>query len=214
MKITDFPAYTTQIEDDVLVIVDTVNDTTKKITLEQLFSNPFIPDDTITDSMLASTNFWQELGRTTLLAASDTISVTGLAAKKYLLVLIEDTAAGGTSGVKLRFNNDSGNNYAYRSNGNGGGDATTVNTNGIQITGSSNGPHFSPAFITNVATAEKILTASVVEAATAGAAAAPDRREIAGKWVNTSNQITRVDAINSGAGDFAIGSTLIVLGHD
>lgn len=47
-----------------------------------------------------------------------------------------------------------------------------------------------------------------------GAGVAPAMDRCLGAWYNTAQQITRVDAINNGAGDYAAGSRLIVLGRD
>ena len=45
-----------------------------------------------------------------------------------------------------------------------------------------------------------------------GAGNAPKRKELTGKWSDTSEQITRVDAVNGGTGNFAVGSTVTVFG--
>ena len=47
-----------------------------------------------------------------------------------------------------------------------------------------------------------------------GASNTPDRKEIVGKWTNTSDQITTIKANNSGAGSYKEGSELIVWGSD
>ena len=47
-----------------------------------------------------------------------------------------------------------------------------------------------------------------------GAGTAPGRYEGAGKWVNTSDQITEVDLLNTDSGGFLTGSNLTVLGSE
>ena len=53
---------------------------------------------------------WKELDRTTLGSAGDTISVTGLADKRYLMILGSKIPSG-SSDLVYRFNADANNNY-------------------------------------------------------------------------------------------------------
>ncbi len=61
----------------------------------------------------AGLGLYQELGRTTLSSTSDSIDVTGLDAKPYLMILASVLPSGNIDGY-LRFNSDSGTNYASR----------------------------------------------------------------------------------------------------
>ncbi len=161
--------------------------------------------------------WWEKLGATTLGSPAASMSLTGLTAKKYLRVVIYNTANGGTVRQALRFNNDSGNNYAFRGNDNGGGDGTSTTTNSILLsTGAANANNnLTIMEIMNNTADEKQLWGNSIGENTAGAANAPVRREFAGKWVNTSAQITRIDVINaSGTGNFGADSTMVVYGHD
>ena len=49
---------------------------------------------------------------------------------------------------------------------------------------------------------------------TSGAGTSPDRKEMVGKWANTSAQITTIKANNGGTGSYSEGSELIVWGSD
>lgn len=158
--------------------------------------------------------WWEELGRATLSSNADTMTIATITAKKYLRIELYVISTGGTVGTQIRFNNDSGANYATRSSANGGADGTATAQTSAQITGTAATAQFATLDVVNVATQEKLMTATVSESGTAGAANAPDRRVFAGKWANTANQITRLDVINSGAGDFASGSEVVVLGHN
>lgn len=172
-----------------------------------------INDGAVTNEKLSSEAGFVEMGRQTLSSASDTISVTGLPARRYLQVQVL-TIGSGTITQLMRFNNISTNTYAYRSSVNGGSDSTTTSTSGIQFTsGDSNNTSFIVMDIENRTTSEKIVHAHTSLGA-AGAGNAPVRVETAAKWVNTSDQITRIDIINTNTGDFASGSEIIVLGHD
>lgn len=150
-----------------------------------------------------------EIGRTTLASAGDTITVTGFAARKYLRI----TAALPTSGSiqpQLKFNNDSGSNYEFRRSSNGAAESTSTSSTVIPLTAGTAGAH---VFVTietdNVAARQKLVIAHSTRTASP-----PDRDEVVGRWNNTSAQITRIDIINAGTGDFAIGSEVVVLGHD
>lgn len=161
--------------------------------------------------------FWEEIGRTTLTPAGDTITVSSLAARKYIRLIIDLRSTGGTITAGLRFNNDSANNYAWRASISGGAESTATSTSSIlsDSGGASTSPLFCVFDIVNISTEEKLLVGMMNARASAGAATAPVRVEVAGKWANTSNAISRVDLVNlSGTGDFIAGSEVIVLGHD
>lgn len=178
-----------------------------------------LADSTVTSSKVdfggsGAGIWWEEIGRTTLGSAGDTISVTPITAKKYLKVVVAATDTGGTINPTVRFNNDStANNYPIRYDTNGTIAAVTSNTSLDVGVGAVAAPCHVSFEVFNIATDEKSVmgTSSTLNAAGANS---PSFRNFWGKWANTSDQITRVDIINSGAGDFAIGSEVIVLGHD
>lgn len=160
----------------------------------------------------SSTTLWEELARTTLSVAGDSISVTSIPARKYLRVLIRSINSGSTTS-SLRFNNDSSANYAYRLDVNNG--TTSTATGATSITGFQSGSdtYLLVLDIMNFATSEKAVNGVETTVGT-GAGTAPARVEISAKWVNTTDQITRIDLLNGGAGDFNTNSEVVVLGHD
>jgi len=179
-----------------------------------------ITDDSVTAAKIdwATTGagggiWWEELGRTTLGSAGDTISVTSIPARRHLRLLIMLINSGSIA-VTMRLNNDSGANYAYRTSGNGGADATAVSQTSILLAAAGSFNYQITADIVNISTSEKPVIIAVNNPNTAGAANAPGRTEEVAKWANTSSQITQVDVLNGGAGDFAIGSEVVVLGHN
>lgn len=211
---------------DTLPILDVSATTTKKITktayLSDVIDGTLLGDNSIQSRHIdwADTGggdnggiWWEELGRTTLGVAGDTLSLTPIAARKYLYVVASLLATGGTINASVRFNNDSGANYARRLSTNNGADAATGSLTSVSISSSLAAKQFVVMSIDNIATLEKLFTSEVL-AATAGAANAPQSDRSYSKWANTANQITRIDLINGGTGDFAIGSELVVLGHD
>lgn len=158
--------------------------------------------------------WWEELGRDTLAAPADTLTVNPIAVKKYLRIIFFQIPSGSVS-ANLRFNNDSGNNYARRESSNGAADTTSTSQAAILIHGSAATRQFHYVCdVINVAASEKQVIGHRSDQQAAGAGTAPNRFEQAAKWANTSNAITRVDVVNDSTGDYAIGSSLIVLGHD
>lgn len=149
---------------------------------------------------------FQLLADVTLSGAADSISSGTITARKVLRVFTFLIQSGAISS-HLRFNNDSGANYAFiRDSG-----ATTSDS---KIgTGNSALDQWTTWDIFNLLSSPKPVLAQT-SFGSASAAAAPAIDRVSGKWHNTSSQITRVDAVNVGAGDFAIGSRLIVLGRD
>jgi hypothetical protein len=147
-------------------------------------------------------------------ATADTITVSDLTAKKHLMVQVKGVGTGGTINCNLTFNSDTGNNYAIRESVNGGSDSTNVSqANTDNLTGTVTGNVFATVHILNEASKEKLFISSGLESAS-GASNAPERKELVGKWANTSNAITVIKANNGGTGSFAEGSEVTVYGTD
>ncbi len=159
--------------------------------------------------------WWEEIGRETLGSAGDTITVSDLPARKFLKVLLVAAATGGNIDPVITFNSDTGNNYSHRISEDGASDSVSATRANIAFGGGATAQDLLvTAEIINRATREKMLIAHTVRQGAAGAGGNTSRREITGKWVNTSNAIATITATNVSTGDFAAGSELIVLGHD
>lgn len=159
--------------------------------------------------------WWQELGRTTLGSAGDTITVSGMTARKYLRIYASVLATGGTLNTEIRFNNDSGANYAEKFATDFAGVSSITAATFLNLESSTTSTQaFGTLDVVNILAQEKATFMQANNTGTAGAANVPVGAESIGKWANTSAQITRVDFINIGTGDYAIGSEVIVLGHD
>ncbi len=166
------------------------------------------------DEADSGTNFWQELANVTY-GGGDTLDSGTITAKKYLWVRIHGIANGNFDNCKIRFNADSGSNYSYRHNSNGTGDSANTSDSGINYVGTNGAEdHFVDMFIFNKSDKEKLATIEQLRASDAGAGNNPARKELAGKWANTSAQITSVQAVNGGSGDFASGSKIQIWGSD
>jgi len=160
--------------------------------------------------------WWEEIGRTTLSSSSDTITVSSIPARNYLQIRTNYSSVGGTISAHIRFNNDGGANYAHVLAQLGSSATTIVSDVGIVITGASviiN--QFVTIDVFNVSNKEKLVHFTRIEGNTTGAGTAPTGLLSIGKWANTSTTINRIDIVNTlGTGDFAIGSELVVLGHN
>lgn len=160
--------------------------------------------------MAADTWLWEKLVSVTLGSAGDTLSTGTFTARKYLKVLFYVPTSGAIS-QGLRFNNDSGTNYAFRYIAGGAFGTVTSQTSISGIPGT--GVLFGSMEVVNVAGTQKVGKLTTTIGGNTAATTQADA-DYWFNWVNTSVQITRIDLINSGAGDFAIGSQIIVLGHD
>jgi hypothetical protein len=168
------------------------------------------------DEADSGTNFWQELSSVELSSAADTISSGTITAKKYLMVQYKIIADGTLDNVGIQFNNDTGNNYAYRQSTDGAADGTTTSGSIIRFRsgGAVSNNFFGTLNIINNSSTVKLVISDQIRDNTAGAGNAPSRAENVGKWANTSNQITEIDLIQDGSGSFAAGTTLKVWGSD
>lgn len=185
--------------------------------IESLSDGTGIIDDAITaekiDWAAIGANagiWWEELGRTTLASNGDSITVSGLPPRRYIRLMFRIINSGALS-VNLRFNNDSGSNYAIRYFADGvGGSAVSQSVVGSSA---ATAPMNGYADIFNNATTVKTGKLDTIAGSNV-ASAAPIYIEYWFKWTNTTDAITRIDLINVGAGDFAVGSEMVVIGHN
>lgn len=163
---------------------------------------------------------WQKLGSTKLTSTGDTITVSGMTAKKHLKIIYHLIGHTDVSNFDagMQFNSDTGSNYAWRESSNGASDSTSTSTTRF-MTGAGyigSGEVVQGVYnITNIASEEKLGIGEINESNASGAGNAPNRRETVGKWANTSNQITSIQIIkHSGTGNFAVDSEVTVYGTD
>jgi len=160
--------------------------------------------------------WWEEIGRTTLSVAGDTITVDNLPARKYLRVMFSLIPTGGTINARLTFNNDKGGtSYALNRSVDFGSISNATSQAFIQLHASTAANLLFGTFdVLNIQNQEKMVINLTAQSGAAGAGNAPSNMHSINKWANTANQITRIDLDNAGTGDYAIGSEVIVLGHD
>lgn len=157
--------------------------------------------------------WWQELGRGTLAAAGNTLTVN-FTAKKYLMAKFYAPAGGTGNELCIRLNGDAGANYSLRRTANGGADSTAINTTVIDMMGGNNTvDHFGWIELENIAAYEKFVRFWLQDSA-AGAGQIPERFEGLGKWANTSSQVNSISLLNIAGGNMQIGTELVILGHD
>lgn len=180
------------------------------------FGSHVIPSSAINFGGAGAGLWWEEIGRTALTVAGDTITVSSLPARKYLKVLFS-VLNSSTISINVTFNNDTSSNYGWRKSVSGAADTSLAPAARFLIdvgSGSTNSPVFGDLDIINISAQEKMMLGMASTQAAAGASTAPVRFEFSGKWANTSAQISRIDFTNLDAGDYAIGSEVIVLGHN
>ena len=165
------------------------------------------------DEADSGTNFWQELDSVELSSTANEINSGTFTAKKYLWVQLQGVASGSISGSDLQFNGDTGSNYARRYSTNGGSDGYGNGETTLGGIGTASGDSFVNWFIINKSDKEKLAIGSGLSNTT-GASGTVDRREIVGKWANTSAQITSIKVKENGSGGWTNGTKLKVWGSD
>lgn len=157
--------------------------------------------------------FWEEIGRVTAGGTITTQTTPTMAAKKYLIIISTWLPTGGANAANIRFNGDTGNNYNFRYNTNGGAETTSLSQSSM-ASGSqaSGGIGVSIRDVINFSGQEKIVNYRETLRGTAGAGNATDRYELSGKWASSA-QVTTVTHYAT-SNSLAAGSELIVLGHN
>lgn len=157
---------------------------------------------------------WQRLAHAELASDGDTFDTGTFTAKKNLIIIVWAKGTTGGTYQGLRFNDDSGSNYAHRRSEAGGNDGTNTGTDFMQVSDSdiANSGSYTVTYITNISDKEKIAVTHSIMGSSSGAGTAPDRDEFVGKWANTSAQITKIQVYNQGSGNFEAGSYITVFG--
>ena len=156
---------------------------------------------------------WELLASTKLTSTSDTIDSGTITAKKFLNIQVHTISSGQVT-ANYRFNSDSGTNYSRRQSSNGS-EGTGINqTLVLAGWGETGETTYVNSYVINIADEEKLVITHLIANGTNGSANVPNRREIVGKWTNTSDQITNVEVFNNDLGDFASDSELVVWGID
>lgn len=175
-----------------------------------------ITNDAVTDDKLDYPRWWHEIARTTLSSAGDLITVSSIPARKYLWVIFEALADGGTIDSNITFNNDTTSRYrsSYQAQATPGTSTDSGAIGNIPMesgTVTSGGLCMAHMQITNIAAYSKVFHWHNTNNTSASAMTWLDGD---GRWTDTSVQINRIDWTNTGTGNFGIGSEVIVLGHD
>lgn len=230
VKISALPPAGTLADDDETPFVDDSAATTKKFTLTVLkewlqslvgwISTAMLADDSVTAAKIdwASTGtnagiWWEELARGS--ASGGALTVSSIPARKYLKIIIRTVGTGGTISHRLRFNSDTGTNYASRYELDGAADSSSISeTSDIYGTTVNDVGSTAIIEIINEATREKTYVSEFCQNTTAGAANAVNKIIAAGKWTNTTNQISSITLYNTGGGTYATTTEMIILGHN
>jgi hypothetical protein len=155
---------------------------------------------------------WVEVGRFTASGTVSSMPVTSLPDKRYYMYLSHYTT--NADGQRIEMNSDTGSNYSWRYSNNGGSDSTsTSQTNILGGYGGSGLEEFNMGYIANKSNKEKLTQTWTNSYGGSGAGNAPNRREIVGKWANTSNAIDELD-FPPASSTFQSGAEVVVLGWD
>jgi hypothetical protein len=159
---------------------------------------------------------WKELGRTTLGSAGDIIDIASLPNKRYYMVLENILGNSAEVSPEITFNGDTGANYPIRRSNNGGTDWTSTTYNYMyNAYGGTISDRFIVGYIANQSDKEKLYQHhQCINVNRSNAGTAPDRNELAAKWVNTSSSIDQITVTNSSSGSFDTGAEVVVLGWD
>lgn len=224
VKTSNLPQDNSPTTDDYAVAYDPGGAKTARFSLSSLITLFFnnIPNNVITGANVDWTAtgadagmWWEELGRDSLTLAGDVLTVSNLPVRRYLKIVVSVSDTGGTIGTNLQLNNDSTTSYAVRYSDNGGADSTATAQASILFRGATtSAPMQTVGYLYNIQNDEKVVQFTASCSGNTGSGNVPARVEGSGKWANTSDYVTRIDVLNVGTGDFAIGSQLIILGHD
>ena len=155
---------------------------------------------------------WGKNGIKTLSSNGTSIDVTGLSNNKFNQILSSMEANTSTLNPYSFINNESGSNYATRSNTNGTSEGVQQGVNYGNYSGLATKatPYFIIDYLAVIGTEEKLGIRHLINQSTAGAGTAPDRAEVVYKVVNTAD----LSSFKWTGGDFSTDDQVVVLGSD
>ena len=156
---------------------------------------------------------WAKAGSTTLTTSGDDLDITSMTASKFNQILAHEIPTGDAD-IDLTFNDNTGSNYARRTNYDGGTDSTAVSQADLAIGFNPANDIFQVMYWADISGEEKLGIQFSCKRNTAGAGTAPRRSEQAMKFTDTSARITRVDYNNTNTGSYDTDSNITVLGSD
>lgn len=219
-QITDNASKSPVAAADVLLVRDVTSNTDKKTTISGIAPAVAanIPAGAVSASQLAGV-WWEELGRTTLAATADAVSVT-IPARKFLKIIYYVRSVNATT-IQMRFNGDtSGSKYAFQylivNNAAVSAGVNAPDPNGgfgtYPNTLANNDDAYGIAEIYNPSGRQKLINGNI-QVTGQSATQYDSSLSFWGHWVDT-NQITSISITNLQSGDYAIGTEIVVLGHD
>jgi len=150
---------------------------------------------------------WEKLGETILTAPGHPLTVSGMETKKHLMIKVHLIGVAGAVNIEMRFNNDSGANYNWRTFSGIGEQNYSAGAAQINIfTYDETQAKYGVFDIINVINQQKRLIGHF--------ASYNKRYSSFGEWTNTAVQINRIDVRNGSAANFSAGSSLTVFGKD
>ena len=155
------------------------------------------------------------LKKVTLTSASDTITANNIPLRDFLKVRAIFKASGAIS-PRMYFNNDTANNYSYQYSHNGAAYGASASQPGIIVRAVSAGAGEAYANkaiidIVNLSTEFKAVEVEANDAFGTNATTYTNFATYKGKYASNT-QVSRIDFTNIGAGDFAIGTTIEIIG--
>lgn len=162
---------------------------------------------------------YELLCQNTLTGNSSTLACSSFSARNFLKVdlYLPITMTGTGVLPSIQFNGDTGNNYSYRTEVNGGADTTLTATNKCQLTTTANneGGSFTSMTVINYPTTKKLSHIDTDGYLNRATISAPTKIVSVCKWENTANQVTTITAIIiSGTDLYNTGARISVWGYD
>lgn len=158
---------------------------------------------------------WTKNGTpTTLGSSASSISISDLTAKKFLVLLFNHFPSGNVDDPDLTVDVGSTGDYAFRSQDDGGADASSTSQDHYRVdSGNNTYTRFHISYIVNISGEEK-LGIGLTMRTLAGATNVPSRKERYWK-VDTSTDSSQIGTITiTPTGNMATGSNISVLGTD